>query len=129
MATRDMTTREIPPESWKEFFDGFSRRHQGWLVDVEVLGTLGAQYQAEQLPLQGISADHANKDISISLALPTNKIVEHFVNNPAKVRVEEEGGAEGAIQIESSDGVTTLVSFRSAVPPEMVDGLLPGQAR
>ena len=129
MATRDMTTREIPPESWKEFFDGFSRRHQGWLVDVEVLGSLGAQYEAEQLPLQGISADHANKDISIALALPANKIVEHFVNNPEKVRVEEEGGAEGAIQIESSDGVTTLVSFRSAVPPETVDGLLPGQAR
>lgn len=129
MATRDVTTREIPPESWIDFFDEFSRRHQGWLVDVEILGPLGAQYEAEQVPLQGISADHANKDISISLALPTNKIVEHFVLHPAKVRVEEQGGAEGAIQIESSEGQTTLVSFRSAVPPEMVDGLLPGQVR
>ena len=43
--------------------------------------------------------------------------------------MEEEGGAEGAIQIESAEGETTLVTFRSATPPEMVDGLLPGQAR
>lgn len=126
--SKDITTREIPRESWREFFDGFSRRHQGWLVDVEVLGSLGAQLAAQQLPLQGISADHANKDISIALALP-GKIVEHFIVRPETVRVEEHEGAEGAIQIESADGEKTLISFRSAVPPETVDGLLPGQAR
>jgi hypothetical protein len=126
METRNVTTREIPPESWAEFFDAFSRRHQGWLVDVDILGPLGAQHEARQLPLQGISADHANKDISIALA-PPGKIVEHFVLHPVSVRVEEEKGAEGAIQIQSSDGVTTLVSFRSAIAPENVDGWLPEQ--
>jgi hypothetical protein len=115
MATRDITTREIPPDSWIAFFDEFSRRHRGWLVDVEVLGSLGAQFEAEQLPLQGISAGHGNKDISISLET-SGKIVEHFVAHPASVRVEESGGAEGAIQIESAAGETTLVSYRSAVP-------------
>jgi hypothetical protein len=123
-----MATREISPESWIEFFNGFSRRHEGWLVDVQVLGPLGAQHEAENLPLEGISADHANKDISIA-TIQKDKIVEHFITKPKHVFVEEEGdGGESALEIESSDGEKTLVTFRSAVPPETVDGLLPGQA-
>lgn len=122
-----MATREIPRESWKEFFNGFSRRHEGWLVDVQILGPLGAQHEAENLPLEGISADHANKDISIA-TIEKDKIVEHFVTKPTHVLVEEADGAERALEIESSDGEKTLVTFRSAVPPEMVDGMLPGQA-
>jgi|RhiMetdeSRZDD1v2_1073273.scaffolds.fasta_scaffold00473_38 hypothetical protein len=124
-----MATRDIPRESWKEFFDGFSRRHQGWLVDVEVLGAdIGAQLEAEDLPLEGISADHQNKDISIAL-LRDGKVIEHFVTKPERVRVEEEGGAEVAIEIDSSSGPTTIVTFRAAASPEEVDGLLPEQAR
>jgi len=124
-----MATRDIPRESWKEFFGGFSRRHQGWLVDVEVLGAdIGAQLEAEDLPLEGISADHQNKDISIAL-LRDGKVIEHFVTKPERVRVEEEGGAEVAIEIDSSSGPTTIVTFRAAASPEEVDGLLPEQAR
>jgi hypothetical protein len=124
-----MATRDIPRESWKAFFDGFSSRHQGWLVDVEVLGSnIGAQLEAEDLPLEGISADHNNKDISIAL-LRDGKLTEHFVTTPERVRVEEEGGAEVAIEIESSSGPTTIVTFRAAASPEEVDGLLPEHAR
>jgi len=123
-----MATRNIPSESWIEFFDGFSRRHQGWLVDLEVLGSaIGAQLEAEDLPLEGISADRHRKNISIAF-LRDGRIVEHFVNQPEKVHVEEEGGAEVAIEIESKDGPTTIVTFRSAAAPEEVDGLLPEQA-
>ena len=28
------TTIEIDPDDWREFFDSFSRRHDGWLVTV-----------------------------------------------------------------------------------------------
>jgi hypothetical protein len=122
-----MATREIPHDSWKEFFDGFSRRHQGWLATVEVLGAVGAQTEARELPLEGISVnDHSGKSIDISLG-PPGKGVSHVVAKPSHVRIEEEGGADRALQIESADGETTLVTFRSAIPPEMVDGLLPDQ--
>jgi hypothetical protein len=122
-----MATRDIPRESWREFFDGFSRRHQGWLVDVEVLGTdIGAQLEAEDLPLEGISADYKNKDISIAL-LRDGKVTEHFVTQPERVRLEEEGGVEVAIEIDSSTEATTIVTFRTAAKPEDVDGLLPEQ--
>lgn len=123
-----MATRDIPRESWREFFDGFSRRHQGWLVDVEVLGTdIGAQLEAEDLPLEGISADHQNKDISIAL-VRDGKVTEHFVTRPERVRLEEEGGVEVAIEIDSATDASTIVTFRAAAAPEEVDGLLPEQA-
>ena len=30
-----MSTRRIPPESWRSFFESFSRQHHGWLVTVD----------------------------------------------------------------------------------------------
>ena len=61
-----MSTKEIPREKWTEFFDGFSQRHEGWLVNVQVLGDSGAQTEVRELPLTGISADRdAARTISI----------------------------------------------------------------
>jgi Family of unknown function (DUF5335) len=111
-----METREIPKESWIEFFDGFSKSHQGWVARVEVLGPLGAQVEAEQRPLEGISADQDGKDIAITLG-PPEAPVEHFVTKPTHVRIEQDAGA-AAVQIESSEGDTTIVSLRPESPPE-----------
>jgi hypothetical protein len=119
-------TREIPRESWIEFLDGFSRRHEGWLVDLEVLGAVGAQTEAHDRPLEGISSEHAGRRIAITLG-PSERPAEHIVESPSHLRVQEEGGADLSLQIESSAGETTLLSFRSSLPPEMVDGMLSGE--
>src|SRR5712664_3846445 len=51
-----MPTQEIPREDWSNFFDVFSRQHEGWLVTLEVFGPeVGAQEEAHQLPFEGIS--------------------------------------------------------------------------
>ena len=110
-----METREIPQESWIEFFDGFSKSHRGWVARVEVLGSLGAQVEAEQRPLEGISADHGGKDIAITLG-PPEAPIEHFVTKPSHVRIEQDANV-AAVQIESSDGPTTIVSLRPETPP------------
>jgi hypothetical protein len=50
----------------------------------------------------------------------------HIVAHPTRVQVEETPeGAEVAIEIESQSEGTTLVRFRSAVLPELVDGVSP----
>ena len=33
-----MTHGEIPREQWNTFFDDFSKKHEGWIVNWEVLG-------------------------------------------------------------------------------------------
>jgi hypothetical protein len=35
-----MKTKEIPRNEWREFFDIFSRQHEGWLVTPEILGAV-----------------------------------------------------------------------------------------
>jgi Family of unknown function (DUF5335) len=121
--------REIPRDEWVEFLDSFSRQHEGWLVTVEVLGSeIGAQVEAQELPLQGITAelkDGGEDAISVILGGGPTGHVTHSITGPTHVRIEQtEDGADMTLQIESGDGVTTLVRFRSAILPEMVDGIV-----
>ena len=121
--------REIPRDEWAEFLDSFSRQHEGWLVTVEVLGAeIGAQVEARELPLEGITAElkaGGEGVITIILVGGSREHVTHNIPQPTHVRIEQtESGADMTLQIESSRGVTTLVRFRSAMLPEMVDGIV-----
>jgi hypothetical protein len=121
--------REIPRGEWAEFLDGFSRQHEGWLVTVEVFGEeIGAQVEAGAMALAGVTADlkGGGEDvISIILGKESTERVTHNIARPTHVRIEQaESGADMALQIESGGGTTTLVRFRSAVLPEMVDGVV-----
>lgn len=123
-----MQTREIPRDEWAAFFDSFSRQHEGWLATVEVLGKeIGAQVEARELALRGITAELKGDEDTISIILgetPEDHIT-HIITGPSHVRLEQtESGAHEALQIESASGVTTLLRFRSAVLPEMVDGIV-----
>jgi hypothetical protein len=121
--------REIPRDEWGEYLDSFSRQHEGWLVRLEVLGAeVGAQFEAKELPLQGVTAElkgEGSDAITIIVGRKGPERVTHTVARPAHVRVEQsEDGADMTLQIEAADGVATLVRFRAAVLPEMVDGVV-----
>ena len=121
--------REIPRDEWVEYLDSFSRQHEGWLVTVEVLGAeVGAQVEAQELPLQGVTAElkgGGEDAITVIVGGRGAERVTHTVTRPAHVRVEQsEDGADMTLQIESPDGAATLVRFRSAMLPEMVDGVV-----
>jgi hypothetical protein len=124
----EMVTREIPPSGWKEFFDEFTRRHEGWLVTVENFGDLGAQVEEHGRPLKGIVAEQkaGSSEIEILTGDSPDETLTHVVAHPTRVRIEETSkGAESALEIQSRDEGTTLVRFRSAALPENVDGIAP----
>lgn len=120
-----MRTRQIPRAEWFSFFEGFNRRHEGWLATVRILGpTLGAQVEAQDLPFEGIVADPQASSLSLHLGKSSGSHVEHPVERPIQVWLElTDDGADSALEIESENGVKTILQFRSAVLPEMVDGL------
>jgi hypothetical protein len=110
-----MSTRRIPPESWPSFFDSFTRQHQGWLVTIDT----DSGRVAEEEPLEEA---RARRD-EIEILAGTRYRVPH----PSIVTVttaEDDDSAIDHIEIESGSEKLTL-RFRSAMNPELVDGLVP----
>jgi hypothetical protein len=126
-----MPTRDIPREEWPAFLDSFSRQHERWLVNVEVVTDgLGAHREVREKGLIGISADlKRNGADAISIMAGDRSDdhvnhINHIINRPTRVALEQtKDGADRGLRIEAEDGQTTLLFFRSPARPETVDGV------
>lgn len=122
-----MKTLEVPRSEWREFADAFSRQHTGWLVTFEALDpALGAQEIARDVALSGITADRepGHDEITIIVAEPSGRRLTHRVSSPVSLHLlQNEEGADEALEAETTSGSKTILSFRSPMRPEMVDGL------
>jgi len=111
-----MPTTEVPPDEWGLFFDSFSLRHEGWLVNLAVLDQADSQLkdEATALPLEGIAADEKDGEniISISVGKEGTARLRHEIKAPISVRlVQTDDGADKAIEITSRSG-KTMLEFR-----------------
>ncbi len=121
-----MSRRSIDRQQWPAFVDGFSRRHDGWLISVAVeSGADTRRYLARDVPLRGVVAEL--NDGTDSMMIFTGETTAHaacFVERPVSLAVEEtEEGAEAELTITGDDGSRTIVEFRSPMLPELVDGV------
>lgn len=109
----DAMQRDIERNDWARFFESFTMQHDHWLVSVDG--------ERDTLPLEGITARDDGR-ITITLG---GDISHHrrIVIDAARVRVDQEGGVDQGVAIESADGHTTRLAFRSPMPPELVDGI------
>jgi hypothetical protein len=124
-----MPTQKIPRDEWTTFLDTFSRQHEGWLATLEILAAdIGAQQEASDLPLEGISAtstDDQSQSIAINLGKTPEDHVTHTITEPTRLWLEQTSeGANAALEIESANEVKTLLCFSSALPADMVDGVV-----
>lgn len=122
----NMTTREIPRNQWTQFFDDFSKRHEGWMTTMEVNDpsiAAGTRTEAENLPLRGITADMKGQNdniISIIMGhLPDEPDhVTRFINAPTKVTLhEDQAGDSGYFEIDSQNEGKTFIHFQPAGQP------------
>lgn len=124
-----MKTREISRSEWPEFFDSFSRQHEGWLVTLEIFGTdIGAQVEERELAFEGIVAEWnevQGDEIAIMIGAKPEDHITHSISHPTQVSLEQtDEGADAALAIKSADGVTALLRFRSPMLPELVDAVV-----
>jgi hypothetical protein len=122
-----MPTREIQRNEWVSFFDSFSNRHREWLVTVEIMDPeIGDQTEARDLPLVGITAELNERgpdQIEILVGSQTDRHVSNSVVAPRQVWLKSsDEGADEVLEIKG-ENETVLIRFRSAVLPELVDGL------
>ncbi len=120
-----MSTRDIPRNEWRQFFDNFSLLHEGWLTTIEVSGgdVPGHQVEAEGLPFVSISADTKGSEpdsIEISVGRDDWNQTTHFVPGAARVQFEHTGNGEAeSLEIKGADGETTIVILRAATGAEI----------
>jgi hypothetical protein len=131
MATQT-ETKEIPHDQWVRTLDEFSKQHQLWIVEVEVIGEkIGDQEAADMLPLVGISADVKDGEsrIEVFVGGRSDAHLAHIIEKPKRVWLKEPDipGHE-AVAIESEDGTMTIVHFRH-VDPDEIELQLPGPER
>src|SRR5262245_48485347 len=108
-----MATQEIPRNEWNSFFDIFSRQHEGWLATLEVFSSeFGAQEEAHELPIEGITID--TETVVITLGKAPEDHITHTISQPEHVWLEQANeGANAALEIESKDDSKVLLRFRS----------------
>lgn len=121
-----MQTRQIPKTEWPSFLENFGQRHEGWVVKLEILNPdIGAQVEATGLVLEGLTDEYnevTGNTIMIMAGNTPEDHLTHSISHPTEVSLERtDGGADVALSIKSADGTTSLLSFRSAFLPEMVD--------
>jgi len=123
-----MKTKEIPKSEWPEFFDNFSRQHEGRLATLEILGSeIGAQVEETELAFEGVVDEWdevQGNEILIMFGAKPDDHITHSISRPTQVSLEQtDEGANAALAIKSVDGTTALLRFRSPMLPEMVDAL------
>jgi hypothetical protein len=122
-----MQTVEIQPARWSRALAEFNAMHEGWLVSIDVLSPeIGAQPEVRDLPLVGIVAEpeHGEGLIAISAARLDGEQITHMIHSPTRVRIERlDDGTDAAMQIESAEGITTILRLKTPARPETVDGV------
>jgi hypothetical protein len=110
-------TDELPRDGWRAYFADLSRALTTTRATVEIdARELGAQVQAEDLVLSGISYDDRDDVVVIGLSPggPAESL-EHLVSSPQRIRVESsEGILPSAIEIEDAEDQLTLVRLAPA---------------
>jgi hypothetical protein len=103
-----MATRKLDKAQWHPFFDGMSRVLLGLRAEIEVDSLqLGAQVEAEWLPLLGIVYDP--KDDLVEVALEG---VDHLIYRPQEVYVDEGPIGIESVLIVRADDVREIVKLR-----------------
>jgi hypothetical protein len=99
---------KLEKSQWRAYFDRMSKALVGKRAEIEVASLkLGDQIEAEWLPLFGITYDP--KDDILEIALDE---VDHLINKPREVYVEEESLELTSLEVVDADDVRQIVVLR-----------------
>ncbi len=114
---------DVPRSDWPSFLTSFGRVHRGWLVTIEVQSSAGRWVAVEQRKLTGLSLDRAGGVERAYIHVGQSGHLIHLVTSPARIQyLQTRSGVQTGLKIASAEG-TTIIRFRVAMPPEMVNGL------
>jgi hypothetical protein len=107
---------------WRDTLDAFSRAHQAWLITLECSRPdAGPVILMRNVPLLGVFDDDTRLVIATA---DHGGHADHVVPHPVTVQRQfTSGGATLGLDIETHGGERVRLRFRSAIAPELVDGV------
>ena len=113
--TASAATENIEQHKWTKFLDEFTRQNRGAHARLEVTGPeVGSQVEAEDRPLNGISADTKADEhsVSISFGSSAEDHFEHGIQNVTAIRLRPAQGESGpTLEVVSRDGTRAVLEL------------------
>ncbi len=104
---------EIPRDDWQAYFEDFSRNQPDYLAQMEILSAeLGAETEATGTHLAAITYDRKDDIVVIGLDGRADGVaeeVEHVIDRPVKITVDDSGDGEISFEIEDAEGTRTVL--------------------
>lgn len=131
-----MMERRVERSDWASFCEGFSARHRGWLVTVNVVEASAGgddvpesdrreRRLADEVPLQELMA--VSNPHGVSFLIETGdeaRTTRVLIERPRELHLRQsDDGADEGLRIDTADGQVARLTFRAAARPEEADGL------
>jgi hypothetical protein len=116
---------------WAQFCDSFTHQHHGWLVNIIQRDTAALQHEdanvhqfADNRPLQEVreGSTDGHEELMVTVGAGQDE-VSLLIADIVALYNRRIGTAHQGLRIDSSNGTTTLIEFRSTIEPETLDGL------
>ncbi len=108
-----MAEKCIIPAEWEEYFDNFSKKlkkmEEKTVIDL-VAPSVSEFEEGKSLTLAGISYDPKDKVLSVFC-----EDLDHLINKPQEVCVEEENGGVKAIRVTDGTGLEHFIKLSNPV--------------
>jgi hypothetical protein len=122
-----MKSEKIPEFEWQDFFNSFSKQHLKWHSYIEVLNSHGSkQIISDNKPLKKIFVSLDGSKNSLTIVLDSSEEIEsdYKINNIEEIFLEEQEGIHKGLKIITSEGNEVYLRFRSALPTDMLEGIV-----
>jgi hypothetical protein len=117
--TTPTPTTELPRDTWRSYFDDFSRHLPALEAKVEVDGDdVGGQIIAENMLLTGLTYDDRDDVFVIGLAREGKEVFEHLVQRPQQILVTATDTLE-SVDVKDAEQRQTIVYLTPA--PDLPD--------
>lgn len=114
-----MFITEVHPTDWSGYFERLMSELPTTWVTIEIeAAVIGHQVEARDLVLEGLNYDRRDDVLEIAAFQPgptSRAVVRHMIERPVRINVDSPAGIlPTAIEIESQDGIRTLVRLHGA---------------
>jgi hypothetical protein len=110
-----MAITKLEKDAWHPYFDRVTKILDGKRVEVEVDSLkIGAQIEAEWLPLIGLVYDHKNDLVEVAL-----EGLDHLIRKPRQVFVDQEAVELSSVEVVDADDFRHIIKLRDPLmlPP------------